>query len=437
MTHDPSSAVQRDADGRLRHLITLEGLSAAEIVGLLNLAQFYLREAGDIPARDQILWGRTVANLFFEPSTRTRVSFELAALRLGADVVNLDMQSSSRVKGETVLDTIYTLQAMHADILVMRDADGRLRHLITLEGLTAAEIIGLLNLAQFYLREAGDIPARDQILWGRTVANLFFEPSTRTRVSFELAALRLGADVVNLDMQSSSRVKGETVLDTIYTLQAMHADVLVMRDAEPGLPAYVAKFVAPHVSILNAGEAHLSHPTQGLLDALTVRQAKGDFAPLRVLIAGDISHSRVARSAWQAFTTLGVAELRIAAPDDLMPGPGEFAGAKRFTDIDRAIDGVDVVMTLRIQRERMRGAHMPDDASYHRAWGITAERMKLARPGAIVMHPGPMNRDVEIASEVADGPQSVIQRQVANGVAVRMAVLATIARNVQSRRHFQ
>jgi aspartate carbamoyltransferase catalytic subunit len=320
---------------------------------------------------------------------------------------------------------------------VQRDADGRLRHLITLEGLSAAELIGLLNLAQFYLRDAGDLPARDQSLWGRTVANLFFEPSTRTRVSFELAALRLGADVVNLDMQSSSRAKGETVLDTIYTLQAMHADILVMRDAEPGLPAYVAKFVAPHVSILNAGEAHVSHPTQGLLDALTVRQMKGDFAPLRVLIAGDISHSRVARSAWQAFTTLGVAELRIAAPDDLMPGPGEFVGATRFSDIDRAIDGVDVVMALRIQRERMRGAHMPDDAAYHRAFGITAERMKKARPDAIVMHPGPMNRDVEIASEVADGRQSVIQRQVANGVAVRMAVLATILRNAQSRRHFQ
>ena len=287
------------------------------------------------------------------------------------------------------------------------------------------------------MREPGELPARDQSLAGHTVANLFFEPSTRTRVSFELAAQRLGADVVNLDMQSSSRVKGETVLDTIYTLQAMHADILVMRDAEPGLPAYVAQFVAPHVCILNAGEAHLSHPTQGLLDALTVRQAKGDFAQLRVLIAGDIAHSRVARSAWQAFTTLGVGELRIAAPDDLMPGPGEFAGATRFNDIDRAIDGVDVVMALRIQRERMSGAQIPDEARYHRAFGITAERMRKARAGAIVMHPGPMNRDVEIASEVADGPQSVIQRQVTNGVAVRMAVLATIVRNVQARRHFQ
>jgi aspartate carbamoyltransferase catalytic subunit len=324
-----------------------------------------------------------------------------------------------------------------AGATIQRDAEGRLRHLITLDGLKREEITALLDLAQFYVRVPGDLAARDQSLAGHTVANLFFEPSTRTRVSFELAAQRLGAEVVNLDMQSSSRVKGETVLDTIYTLQAMHADVLVMRDAEPGLPAYVAKFVAPYVCILNAGEAHLSHPTQGLLDALTIRQVKGDLGQLRVLIAGDISHSRVARSAWQAFTTLGVGELRIAAPSELMPGADEFAGAQRFNDIDRAIRGVDVVMALRIQRERMSSTQIPDEATYHRTFGITSERMKLARPGAIVMHPGPMNRDVEIASNVADGPQSVIQRQVANGVAVRMAVLATIMRNVQARRQFQ
>jgi aspartate carbamoyltransferase catalytic subunit len=323
-----------------------------------------------------------------------------------------------------------------ASAAVQRDPEGRLRHLITLEGLSREEIVSLLDLAQFYVREAGDLPARDQSLAGHTVANLFFEPSTRTRVSFELAAQRLGADVVNLDMQSSSRVKGETVLDTIYTLQAMHADILVMRDAEPGLPAYVARCVAPHVCILNAGEAHLSHPTQGLLDALTVRQAKGDLGGLTILIAGDIAHSRVARSAWQAFTALG-ARLRIAAPQDLMPAAHEFAGAQRYTDIDDAIRGVDVVMALRIQRERMSGAQIPDETSYHRAFGVNRERLKLAARDAIVMHPGPMNRDVEIASDVADGPQSMIQRQVANGVAVRMAVLATIARNVQSRRHFQ
>lgn len=323
------------------------------------------------------------------------------------------------------------------DDKMQRDSEGRLRHLITLDGLSRDEIVALLDLAQFYVRMPGDLAARDQTLAGHTVANLFFEPSTRTRVSFELAAQRLGADVVNLDMQSSSRVKGETVLDTIYTLQAMQADILVMRDAEPGLPAYVAQYVAPHVCILNAGEAHLSHPTQGLLDALTVRQAKGDFSKLKVLIAGDISHSRVARSAWQAFTTLGVEELRIAAPEDLMPDKQEFKGATRFSDIDRAIGGVDVVMALRIQRERMSSAQIPDDLAYHRTFGITTERMAKARSGAIVMHPGPMNRDVEIASDVADGPQSVIQRQVTNGVAVRMAVLATIARNVQARRQFQ
>lgn len=321
--------------------------------------------------------------------------------------------------------------------LVQRDAAGRLRHLITLEGMRGEELTSLLDLAQFYVRAPGDLPARDQSLTGHTVANLFFEPSTRTRVSFELAAQRLGADVVNLDMQSSSRVKGETVLDTIYTLQAMHADILIMRDAEPGLPAYTARFVAPHVCILNAGEAHLSHPTQGLLDALTIRQHKPDFGKLRVLIAGDIAHSRVARSAWHALSGLGVGELRIAAPDDLMPKPTEFVGAKRFSDIDKAIEGVDVVMALRIQRERMSSAHIPDEASYHRTFGITAERMRHAQPDAIVMHPGPMNRDVELASDVADGPQSVIQRQVSNGVAVRMAVLATIARNVQARRQIR
>ena len=320
---------------------------------------------------------------------------------------------------------------------VQRDDDGRLRHLITLEGLHRDEVTALLDLAQFYVRAPGDLAVRDQRLAGHTVANLFFEPSTRTRVSFELAAQRLGASVVNLDMQSSSRIKGETVLDTIYTLQAMQADILVMRDVEPGLPAYVAQYVAPYVCIINAGEAHLSHPTQGLLDALTIRQHCGEFAGLKVLIAGDIAHSRVARSAWQALSGLGVGELRLAAPDNLMPKPDEFAGAIRYHDLDAAIESVDVVMALRIQRERMASAHIPDEASYHRTFGITTERLRRAKPTAIVMHPGPMNRDVEIASEVADGPHSVIQQQVTNGVAVRMAVLATIVRNVQARRQFQ
>jgi len=315
---------------------------------------------------------------------------------------------------------------------VQRAVDGRLRHLITLDGLERGELTTLLDLAQFYVRTPHELPARDQSLMGHTVANLFFEPSTRTRVSFELAARRLGADVVNLDMQTSSRVKGETVLDTIYTLQAMHADVLVMRDAEPGLPAQVAQHVSKRVCILNAGEAHVSHPTQGLLDALTIRQYKGDFAQRSILIVGDLAHSRVARSTWRALHTLGMGEVRIAGPAHLMPDANEFPGALRFTDVNRAIKDVDVVMALRIQKERMTDAHIPDDATYCREFGLTPDRLALAKPDAIVMHPAPMNRGVEITDAVADGPQSVIQMQVTNGVAVRMAVLATITRNMQA-----
>jgi aspartate carbamoyltransferase catalytic subunit len=320
---------------------------------------------------------------------------------------------------------------------VQRDPDGRIRHLITLEGLNRAEVTTLLDLAEFYVRTPGDLPARDQSLAGRTVANLFFEASTRTRVSFELAARRLGADIVNLDMHSSSRMKGETVLDTIYTLEAMHADVLVMRDAQPGLPAAVATAVEPFVSILNAGEAHLSHPTQGLLDALTIRQHKRRFENLKVVVVGDVQHSRVARSAWHALATLGVGEFAIAGPADLQPVDDDFPGATRYDRLDPALDGADVIMALRIQRERMQEAQIPDDASYHREFGITSERIAVCRPDVIVMHPGPMNRGVEIDAAVADGPRSVIRQQVTNGVAVRMAVLATVVRNVQARRYFQ
>jgi aspartate carbamoyltransferase catalytic subunit len=316
---------------------------------------------------------------------------------------------------------------------LQRDHAGRLRHLLTLEGLSRDELSHLLDLAQFYVRVPGELPARDQGLWGRTVANLFFEPSTRTRVSFELAAKRLGADVVNLDMQSSSRVKGETVLDTIYTLQAMLVDVFVMRDAEPGLPAYVAAHVAPHCSVLNAGEAHVSHPTQGLLDVLTIRQRKGNLGDLTVAIVGDLSHSRVARSTSRALLTLGVGELRLVSPASLMPPPGELAGASRHHSLAEGIRGADVVMALRIQHERMSGEDKLDAATFYREWGLSAQHLKNARPDVIVMHPGPMNRGVEITSEVADGAHSVIRQQVTNGVAVRMAVLSTIVRNVQER----
>ncbi len=236
----------------------------------------------------------------------------------------------------------------------------------------------------------------------------------------------LRAQVVNLEVQLSSRVKGESMLDTVYTLQALHVDAFVVRDAEVGVPELVAGHVAPHVSVLSAGEAHVSHPTQGLLDALTIYQRKQRFAGLVVAIVGDIRHSRVARSACHALRTLGVAELRIVAPAALMPEAGEFEGCTRHTQFARGLTGADVVMMLRIQKERMEAAELPDGDRYFAAWGLTPERLALARPGAIVMHPQPMNRGVEIASEVADGPQSVIRDQVRNGVAVRMAVLAEV-----------
>jgi aspartate carbamoyltransferase catalytic subunit len=307
-----------------------------------------------------------------------------------------------------------------------RRADGTLRHLLSLEHLPRAQIEHLLNKAQSFVRPSGARPPTSNTLAGITVANLFTEPSTRTRVSFELAAKRLGADVVNLEVQLSSRTKGESMLDTVYTLESLHVDVMVIRDAEAGVPALVAANVAPHVSVLSAGEAHLSHPTQGLLDALTVRQHKKRFDELTIAVVGDIRHSRVARSAYHVFRTLNVAELRVVAPPVLMPESEEFAGCSRHTELETGLKDADVIMMLRIQKERMAQADLPDAEHYFAQYGLTAERLALARPDAIVMHPQPMNRGIEIASEVADGRQSVIRDQVRNGVAVRMAVLAEV-----------
>jgi aspartate carbamoyltransferase catalytic subunit len=310
-------------------------------------------------------------------------------------------------------------------------ADGSLRHLLTLESLPRADVERLLERAQQFVRPLGAKPPMSTALAGVTVANLFTEPSTRTRVSFELAAKRLGADVVNLELQLSSRVKGESMLDTVYTLQSLHVDVMVIRDSEEGVPDLVANNVAPHVSVLSAGEAHVSHPTQGLLDALTVRQHKKQFDRLGIAIVGDIRHSRVARSAYHVLRTLGVPDLRIVAPEALMPAAEEFAGCSRHTTLEAGIKGADVVMMLRIQKERMGQVDLPDADRYFALYGLTPERLALARPDAIVMHPQPMNRGIEIASDVADGRQSVIRDQVRNGVAVRMAVLADV---MESRR---
>ncbi len=321
------------------------------------------------------------------------------------------------------------LQTLPDEAALQLHADGSLRHLLTLKDLDRDLIIALLDEAESYLAPAGALPVRSDALAGRTVGNLFFEPSTRTRASFDLAGRRLGADVLNLDVNTSSRKKGESILDTIYTLQAMAVDIMVVRDAGAGVPAFIAQHVQDFVSVLNAGEADVSHPTQGLLDLLTIRQHRDDFANMTVAIVGDIRHSRVARSAACGLQTLGVGELRLVSPPAMAPADGEFASARVLDNLEDGLRDADVVMALRIQKERIDDLEgIPGTDEYAASFGINAERMQLAKPDAIVMHPGPMNRGVEIDGSLADGPRSVITRQVTNGVAVRMAVLAHVAR---------
>jgi aspartate carbamoyltransferase catalytic subunit len=316
--------------------------------------------------------------------------------------------------------------------------DGGLRHLLTLRGLDRSQLTALLDDAESFLSPRGAPPIRSDSLAGYTIANLFFEPSTRTRASFELAAKRLGADVLNLDVNTSSRKKGESILDTIYTLQAMQVDVFVVRDASAGVPAYIARHVQDHVSIMNAGEADVSHPTQGLLDLLTIRQHKGAFDKLTVAIVGDIAHSRVARSATEGLTTMGVGELRLVSPKPLAPPPEAFPGARILHNLDEGLRDADVVMALRIQRERIGNLDgIPGIDEYFANYGISHERMRKARPDAIVMHPGPMNRGIEIESSLADSASSVITEQVTKGVAVRMAVLNAVTRTLASGRRGQ
>jgi aspartate carbamoyltransferase catalytic subunit len=320
---------------------------------------------------------------------------------------------------------------MSGEIAQLNDR-GDLRHLINLGGLNRGHLEEILALATRYLTPVGAAAPRDDILQGCTVANLFFEASTRTRASFELAAKRLRADVLNLDVNMSSRAKGESIMDTIFTLQAMQVDIFVVRDASAGMPARIAQQVAPHVCVLNAGESDVSHPTQGLLDLLTIQRHKGDVKDLTVAIVGDIKHSRVARSAHQALTKFGVGELRLVGPAELLPDDDAFPGTVRMAEIDEGVRNADVVMALRVQRERFAQLDdIPDPQEYFRRYGLTEERLGLASRSAIVMHPGPMNRGVEIDGSVADGPQSVIQEQVTNGLAIRMAVLALIHRHIR------
>ena len=298
-----------------------------------------------------------------------------------------------------------------------------MHHLLTLEDLDRATITRLLDRAEHF-RAHG---APRDLLSGRTVLTLFFEPSTRTRTSFVLAAKRLGADNVNFDLSRSSTSKGESLLDTLHTLEAMGLDALVVRHNENGMPAYLARHARSNVAVVNAGDGNHAHPTQGLLDALTIRQRRPDFESLRIVICGDIRHSRVARSDAQALHALGARDIRLCAPRAMLPQTlDEFPGCATAEDFDAAIEGADVVVMLRIQKERMADAQFPDAADYHAHYGLDTRRLALAAKDCQVLHPGPINRGIEIAPEVADGPQSRILDQVANGVAVRMAVLAEL-----------
>ena len=309
---------------------------------------------------------------------------------------------------------------------VQFDSARRLRHLLTIEGIPRQTLLDILNTAESFMsvgeREIKKLP----LLRGKTVVNLFFESSTRTRTTFEIAAKRLSADVININTGVSSTSKGETLLDTVRNLEAMHTDLFVVRHSESGAAHLIAQHVPAHVHIINAGDGRHAHPTQALLDMFTIRRYKGAFENLCVAIVGDILHSRVARSQIHALTTLGVPEVRVIAPQTLLPTAVERLGVKPYSDIHAGLDGVDVIIMLRLQRERMSGALIPSEQEYFNLYGLTREKLAYAKPDAIVMHPGPMNRGLEIDSAVADGPQSVILPQVTNGIAVRMAIMALI-----------
>jgi len=311
--------------------------------------------------------------------------------------------------------------------------NGELTHLLSIEGLPKAILENILTTADSFAlvgeREVKKVP----LLRGKSVFNLFFENSTRTRTTFEIAAKRLSADVINLNINASSASKGESLLDTIDNLSAMQADMFVVRHAQSGAPYLIAQHLnaigAAHIHVVNAGDGRHAHPTQGLLDVYTIRHFKKDFTNLTVAIVGDILHSRVARSDIHALTTLGVPEVRVIGPRTLLPSHVEHMGVRVFHDMAEGLKGVDVVIMLRLQNERMKGALLPSAQEFYKSYGLTPDKLARAKPDAIVMHPGPMNRGVEIDSTVADGGQAVILPQVTFGIAVRMAVMSIVAGN--------
>lgn len=307
---------------------------------------------------------------------------------------------------------------------IQLDPQGNLKHFLTIEGLGRALLTEILDRAEGFLGVAEQTVKKVPLCRGKIVANLFFETSTRTRTTFELAAKRLSADVLNLNIDTSATAKGETLLDTLRNLEAMHVDMFVVRHGESGAAHFIAEHANPHVSVINAGDGRHSHPTQGMLDMFTIRRHKGDFGSLCVAVVGDILHSRVARSQLLALRALGAGEVRIIAPRTLIPAQAQTLGARVFHDLREGVRDADVIIMLRLQRERMQGAMLPSEHEYFRLFGLTEERLHTARPDAIIMHPGPINRGVEIDSQVADGRRSVILEQVSNGIAVRMAIMS-------------
>ncbi|MFZ2628180.1 MAG: aspartate carbamoyltransferase catalytic subunit [Rugosibacter sp.] len=308
---------------------------------------------------------------------------------------------------------------------------GELNHLLSIEGLSREMLLRILDTAAPFTEVAEREVKKVPLLRGKSVFNLFFENSTRTRTTFEIAAKRLSADVINLNINTSSANKGESLLDTADNLAAMQADMFIVRHAASGAPYLIAQHLAAtgqdHIHVINAGDGRHAHPTQGLLDMYTIRHYKRDFTQLTVAIVGDVLHSRVARSQIHALTTLGVPEVRVIAPKTLLPSGIERLGVRVFNDMKEGLRGVDVVMMLRLQNERMQGALLPSAQEYFKSYGLTQDKLALAKADAIVMHPGPMNRGVEIESTVADGAQAVILPQVTFGIAVRMAVMAMLA----------
>ncbi|KUM42423.1 aspartate carbamoyltransferase catalytic subunit [Pseudomonas sp. EpS/L25] len=318
------------------------------------------------------------------------------------------------------------------------NAQGQLRHFLSLDDLPAELLTELLDTADSFLEVGARAVKKVPLLRGKTVCNVFFENSTRTRTTFELAAKRLSADVITLNVSTSSTSKGETLFDTLRNLEAMAADMFVVRHADSGAAHFIAEHVCPDVAIINGGDGRHAHPTQGMLDMLTIRRHKGDFANLSVAIVGDILHSRVARSDMLALRTLGCRDIRVVAPRTLLPvGLEDLYGVRTYTDLAEGLDGVDVVIMLRLQRERMQGGLLPSEGEYYRLFGLTRQRLARAKPDAIVMHPGPINRGVEIESAVADGEQSVILNQVTYGIAVRMAVLSMAMSGQTAQRQLQ